>query len=362
MVIRFLSRTRSFRSPVGADSTKNNEVVTSPIFMDTDAQPRDDLYSLQPNLDPPDGYSSSRPRTASSPEWHQSQLKPNAPIQTYQHSSWDFEFSPLSNSHTVECPTSAEDMYIGMALGSPSQAPRTHAQSPLPPLPSETDENNTRSFIGSAPSALVPEINDVPKTGDLSKQKTKWKMFGGIFGKKTTTTPASPASPFHHVQNVPVGRLQSDSGLSHVKRSIDQEFVRTQDLPSPNRRLGKGRDGMKNRHIQKHRPENLNIKPDLSRASTAPILHVDERSPTPPPKDSTGNGSKFSRAHGEPMMLQVEIPDVAMDRFSVMFGSVLKPRQPSLLIRRQVHLENVKTVDDEEPSVSWLFVDYLPHS
>ena len=357
--MRFLSRTRSFRSPAGADTFGDEGGVSSPVLVGTNAQPRDDLYILQPNTTSPQRHSPSRPRTATSPERHQSKMNWNAPTQNHYHSNWGFEFPPPPNSHAIDSPTRAEDLNIGMALGSPSQVPQNRVQSPLPPLPAEAEDNNPTSVISSSPSPFVSDYA-TPKTSDLSKQKTKWKKFGGLFGKKTTSSPMSPTSPLYRPQPTSLEGSKSDSRPSYSHKSTDRELEKTKDVTSLNKTLGKGTDSTKNKYFQKHRPQNLNIQPNLSRANTAPILQTDERSPTPPPKDLTGqNGSSFSRVDGGPMMLQVEIPNVAMDRYSVMFGSVLKPRQPSLLIRRQAQLENLKTTGDEEPLVSSMLYDSL---
>ena len=68
-----------------------------------------------------------------------------------------------------------------------------------------------------------------------------------------------------------------------------------------------------------------------------------------------------------PSLLQVEIPCVELERYSVMFGDVLEPEkrqskpQPSLLARRQTYLEALHTVADMNGEVrpfavvKWLF-------
>ena len=45
------------------------------------------------------------------------------------------------------------------------------------------------------------------------------------------------------------------------------------------------------------------------------------------------------------MMLQVDIPNVAMERYSIMFGAVLEQGPPSLIARRQGPLERLKALD-----------------
>ena len=73
-----------------------------------------------------------------------------------------------------------------------------------------------------------------------------------------------------------------------------------------------------------------------------------------------------------PSLLQVEIPCVELERYSVMFGDVLEPQmrqskpQPSLLARRQAHLEQLNTVAYSNSEVcsssidKWLLAHTIP--
>jgi hypothetical protein len=50
-------------------------------------------------------------------------------------------------------------------------------------------------------------------------------------------------------------------------------------------------------------------------------------------------------------MLDVDIPRIEMERYSVMFGSLLKPRDSSLLTRRQATLEKLRDPGDPAEKV-----------
>ena len=67
------------------------------------------------------------------------------------------------------------------------------------------------------------------------------------------------------------------------------------------------------------------------------------RSPTPPPQDSASDSIPAADSKYPPsMLLDVEIPNVSMDRYSVMFSSVLEPRHSSLMLRRRAQLEQLR--------------------
>ena len=44
-------------------------------------------------------------------------------------------------------------------------------------------------------------------------------------------------------------------------------------------------------------------------------------------------------------LLELDIPDISMERYSVMFSTVLQPRYSSLMLRRKANLEQLKVPD-----------------
>ena len=224
---------------------------------------------------------------------------------------------------------------IGMALGSPSQSPwldtneSTGSASSLDP-----------GSIGSFSTAIYDRRASI-KPEEAIKQKGRWKMFGGLFAKKSASSPASPAPPFY--------KAQYPSPVFQDRRSMTPQ----PHTSSRHRRVSsRSLDTMVHRRVEKKRSfrevrAKTSSKPGpVQRAKSTPLIQETVRSPTPPPKDYPSRASINKKLPSiKPMLLEVDIPDVSMERYSVMFGNVLKPRQSSLLMRRQAQLENLKVVD-----------------
>jgi len=169
----------------------------------------------------------------------------------------------------------------------------------------------------------------------LKRKPSRWNILGGWFGKKNVPTGSAPtqtyqlpddSKPFaHHKENVLIGT----ESLGLVPKGKD----RNHRSRSSSTRLTKTKGG---------------TRPTFRKTRTAPSPHPPEHGRNPFSKESNAD-STFPQIQleGQPM-LSVDIPDIQLDRYSVMFGPLLKPTstlasQPSLLVRRQAHLEDVKT-------------------
>ena len=336
-----LLRTRSARGRTGVNDFNGQDGISSPSFNSTDAKPRDDLFIISSRQSPERKCSPSRPRTACSPSRQTSKTKPVVPIQKDQQSSHGLALPNVPQQHVMYSTSGPEGMYIGMALGSPSQ-------NRLPPLPLQVE--NTAPFVGN-PSVFADQ--NVPGSGDLLRQKGRWKMFGGLFGKKSSSTPVSPGSSFYQLHNTQSpGASNQDSGTSRHYNGPYRDMKSSRNTNSPSKPTETGRNSPKKLQAQRKKDN----KPNVKRSHTMPMLRGERRSPTPPPKDDASYRNPIcSQADGEPMLLQVEIPNVAMERYSIMFGNVLQPKQPPLLVRRQAQLEKLKTKMAEEEVVRLLF-------
>ena len=212
------------------------------------------------------------------------------------------------------------DSSIGMALGSPAHPPadmnqwspqqtlRTQPMRPLNPIPPLSTIGSTASADAAAPK----------------KPSGKWKLFG-MFGKKHTeqnTATSMPASGPPELKPAP--GLRPEPSRSHTVAS---------------------------RKNPKHIPL-------VSRSATMP--YGDETtSLAPPPRgnnstDKVGripNGLHTAGANaGAGRLLDVDIPDSSMERYSIMFGKVLQQKghsTSSLLSRRQATLDRLRTIGDE---------------
>ena len=237
----------------------------------------------------------------------------------------------------------SNDMVIGLALGSPREQP-------LPPTPQE-DLRYFQGFENASlePGPLRPLRNE--RVVKPSKQRPqKWRGLGGLFGKRT---------PSNDEQNQPIYALErplfAEESLSKpAPRSPEDLSVPTlrpwvqkepenhytahatgpgQPVGEPGllRRASSRRKGLRKRNLEEARM----TRP---RAMTAPSAseirephlpaRVEERRTQARPKPSTN-------------LLQVEIPNVEMERYSVMFRDLLNPHQ----------VKTLPPIRDDEPQV-----------
>jgi hypothetical protein len=206
---------------------------------------------------------------------------------------------------------------IGMALGSPTQnaavwSPHIHFQ--------------------VTPRRYTPEsLEDWAIASPPKSKSSKWKILGGLFGKKAS----EPPTAFYQVQ-------------PEEHRSDYLTF------PSPPLEKPRGRGKTTSeRKLEKPRPE-------VKRANTVPIDFQSQESnnrpkefPLNPPLQPQLQPTQLQppRIHieGGPL-LNVEIPSIEMERYSVMFGNLIEPSSTStssLLARRQATLDRLKVVNEK---------------
>lgn len=206
---------------------------------------------------------------------------------------------------------------IGMALGSPSQTRNL----------SDTwnTQNAVRPRQDSHPIATPPasrsssvDTFDMPV---LRKSSSKWKLFS-IFARKPSD------------QSVPAISISDPNGLYGTNRP-EQQVVTTSPAAPPEPKNPARSNTATSRKGSKH-------KPILIRSQTVPANaqadSYDQR---------LGAGDKRSRepSPASKPLLNVDIPDVRLERYSVMFDGVLKSN-PSLLSRRQASIPKLKSIDD----------------
>lgn len=187
---------------------------------------------------------------------------------------------------------------IGMAVGSPSQFQATNT-GPLGPS----------ALASTATSILNSGDHHLEDAGKPAKG-SRWKKIGGIFKTKNAFANEQPPSPFYQLQARYATQMvnQSASTAGPAPGEQDGRFLFDKLL---------GSDGQ------------LDLQ-----------------------KGSTQRPQKTSFPAGLPL-LDVKIPDVQMERYSVMFGKVLdRSDSPSLLSRRDKALGKLVAISDfvEEPS------------
>jgi hypothetical protein len=220
-----------------------------------------------------------------------------------------------------------------MALGSPTHQP-TNWQSQAP------FQSSTRN---ETPDSVDTYVDNEAHVAAPSKQKaSKWKIFGGLFGGRKN----QGGSPQAFYQLQPEGAV--------VQTTAESDYVNfgepSSSEPKTPKSRGRGRTNS-HRKAEKH-------KPDMKRAQTAPLnfefpASNRGRTQTTTPEITLDGGPLNvhpgkRQAHGGPL-LDVDIPSIEMERYSVMFGSLLqKPTttSSSLLARRQATLDRLKTVNE----------------
>lgn len=212
---------------------------------------------------------------------------------------------------------------IGMALGSPSH----------PPVFSDTWNPRDADLLGNEPHLIVSPPASRSSSVDsfdmpVSKKVTgKWKLFN-IFTRKPSDLSA---------QAVPISDL---NGLHDTNRPEEDVKAATGDQPLPLGSKSLARTNTtSSRKVPRHRPI-------VARSQTVPMSGiVDGQDQLFRGSEPQGDGSlhrlQISRDTGPKNdaiagpLLDVEIPDVRLERYSVMFNSVLNSNPPSSSSRQE---------------------------
>ncbi|KAL4900838.1 hypothetical protein BDW74DRAFT_170601 [Aspergillus multicolor] len=195
--------------------------------------------------------------------------------------------SPPVGAATSDTHLGVDESMIGIALGSP----RLLEQYNIAP--------QMRRMLPPTP----PE--DERPISPLQRKPSKWKKIGGLFKAKNAVA-SNANKPFYQVH------ATNEQPLQESTHSIDYKSRR--------------RAGTKTSPI-----ENTEVWPCLASENEA-LTHQQASKPDP--------GS----------FLQVEIPQVEMERYSVMFGGLLNNDRPSLLARRSKTLDNLTIPGKESPA------------
>ncbi|MCJ1243163.1 hypothetical protein MMC30_000360 [Trapelia coarctata] len=361
--------------PVEGTGRKSSETKRSPPTskFSPHYHSRDDFYALQQKMNSAQGTTISRPETAS-PEQRAAKQPSSAGALKKQGNPTMSR--PPPSQKTTGNPIKPETMVIGMALGSPRDYPvppigtalGSPRDNPLPQLPKEAryvSSNLNPKSPYSRPAIPV----EGPRSGHEDiKHKGGWKMFGGLFSR--TPAPSSPVSPFYdlhrHSPLSPSPLSQSRGPASpHPQITITRttQTSHQQQQSSGNDSLAS--EGTKRNVLSKK--QKAETRPGMQRSGTVPQYRNDRRTPSPRPiqhrTEYTPSAALRSQPLIRPTLLQVEIPDVSMERYSVMFSDVLKLTQPrqSLMLRRQAQLKELnipgitkKQSDDPKPDNTFL--------
>ena len=254
----------------------------------------------------------------------------------------------------------SDEIVIGLALGSPGQ-------NPLPILPPD-DRNVDVSYVCSSlenPASTLRNVNEIGSGSESIKRKgSKWKSLSSLFGRREVRS----APPFYQLdqnqQPKPARQLITQDYLEtnalRRKRADSNHGSKAHPVDSSTGMPGEESNGLLRRNSSRRRGFRRRKveepQPELQRIPAKYTTHALE--------DGLGCcGKQQGLQMPGPPLLQVEIPCVELERYSVMFGDVLKPQvrqskpQPSLLARRHAHLEELHTVADLNSKVRPSAVD-----
>lgn len=263
--------------------------------------------------------------------------------------------SSIVSSSTAGHNATPEDLIIGLALGSPRE-------NPLPPIPPDS----VREDVSSVSSSLnSPTAVREHKRSDLALQKgRRWRTFTGLFNRKDASSPFYllgqnsprrdlPYQCTYHKKAPEQFVSQQQVRSTHRNRERERSSRLPQGLdrqlpPIPRRGIFRGGEvglrrqiGWRNTRFRKeHRRDGRN--PTVNKSRSWP-LHILREKVRPPPKNGATACSPSSSKLKDDSLLQVEIPSVHMERYSVMFSNLLESAQPnSILARRQGTLSEIK--------------------
>ncbi|GMF77491.1 unnamed protein product [Aspergillus oryzae] len=272
--------------------------ISKPILKHTDALPRNNLKALkngstthhrpiqQARRD------SQRPRTS---EGHQQDRKVEIP-----EPGFDFGIA-VPPAEAIQSPTLSEngsdENMIGIALGSPRLV----------------DPQNT--FAQMQEKAMESARGRPKAAPQIQRKPSKWRKIGGLFKAKNAV--ASGASqPFYQVQ-VQGSQAPLAQGSSH---SIDYQSREA-----------------KSNHVM-----DTEVWPCLE-----PEVKAEEKHQNASVAQVSAQDRQQCAVSKSGPLLQVDIPSVEMERYSVMFSALLNKNEPSPLNRRSKTLENISVTSTE---------------
>ncbi|KAJ5330149.1 hypothetical protein N7452_010539 [Penicillium brevicompactum] len=262
--------------------TQPTETISFPVLTYTDALPRSDLQALEP---------SQRQELAC---------------------QWDFRQPSPGDGWFRRPPPSEGTTFDFRITAPPDEAIRTHARTPA-------EQHMIGIALGSP--GLLKQKEDLPpprfdtsiftENGQgLTHKSSKWKKIGGLFKAKNALT--SSPEEMHSGESKP---------------------------PHEYRQFEKPRKTKERKNSTEEWPT-LEIDPPQSRVQQNPKRG----------RKFSLSGNKAPKTQPEPTnpgpLLNINIPDVQMERYSVMFSDVVnKNQRPSLLARRAKTLDNLQVPD-----------------
>ena len=228
------------------------------------------------------------------------------------------------------------EIIIGLALGSPGQ-------SPLPPLPRDHEEGDVSrqtdiSGNGTCSETAAHALNSIRRGDNVlprveRKGSSKWRKFGTLFAKKELPTQLEEPPKFYQLDRTPEQRppeqrtmqFREDTTFLRRKRADSSRSNKIRVSPPPARFEGTAK------HLPRRKSSRRKAlrKQDFGQRPQSPS-YLGEFAPQTELRSLCLplNGSNKQPCNA---LLKVEIPNVELERYSIMFGDVLDVKSPPRL-------------------------------
>ena len=248
----------------------------------------------------------------------------------------------------------SDEIMIGLALGSPGD-------SPMPPQPANDRDVDDIPDSFSLPRYPSSQMGYQCQVGAgepaLIRKGSKWKTLGGLLGRKKSIARTPKAPPFYQLDEpsqqgptnhfIPQDNLETNAlrrKRADSARTVQGKRGRAGTLQSTTKAEVGGllrRNSSRRKVFQRKRTDAEELLPEMRVLHSALSAHAAVEDQQPLMTNLLPAG---------PSLLQVHIPNVELERYSVMFGDVLQGKvqakpQPSLLSRRQGHCEELQGPD-----------------
>lgn len=280
-------------------------------------------------------------------------------VRTFSSHGASLDVKPHEGDHVRKYNLNEE--MIGLALGSPGQIPICDlpATGRYVDFHNEIDISHACTSPEDLPGALgtTTEI-DARKQG-IKRKGSKWRSLGNMFTKKDSVSRNFVASPLSHLDTVPVkgpakhqcAQDCSEKNAFLHKPNDPSTTDRTRTTSSKNTTRMEAnallrRNSSRKKVLHRRRgAEDTVLEGQQLHDPLFTHIEINNDTPAPPPVPT----ALFRRPIGP--LLEVEIPNVKLERYSVMFGDVLGFRpcakqqptpQLSLLDRRRGQLKGLQ--------------------
>ncbi|KAF2828761.1 hypothetical protein CC86DRAFT_197631 [Ophiobolus disseminans] len=278
------------------------------------------------------------------------------------HSPSDLTFPLPSDStttfRTAEVTDSREGI-IGIALGSPT-AGSHWTSTPQAAYQSTSSQAVNGQMSGYTQNPRFPS----PVPGRQEPPKSKLGRWKSLFRKAAPPTPQPDRPAFYQLTTTITATRATRADSHHddeptesqVEPPTDRHTGRTPSPPTFKPNIRASRTFTTPPEVPRTRTRAFtagtlpaNPRASVQRSATTPLPsgYTASDSPAMPQLKSSKSTQNVTRLPGETPLLDVSIPDITLDRYSVMFNNLLQSsnRTSSLLVRRQGNAEKLKPLN-----------------